>query len=39
MVSMRRAVLTIDGKFPFEEMKRIRFNYNAKWQMDVLGGR
>lgn len=30
--------LTIDGKYPFEEMKRIRFNYNAKWQMDVLGG-
>ena len=30
--------LTIDGKIPFEEMKRIRFNYNAKWQMDVLGG-
>ncbi len=30
--------LMIDGKIPFEEMKRIRFNYNAKWQMDVLGG-
>ncbi|WP_200965339.1 extracellular solute-binding protein [Insulibacter thermoxylanivorax] len=30
--------LMIDGKHPFEEMKRIRFNYNAKWQMDVLGG-
>ena len=30
--------LMIDGKYPFEEMKRIRFNYNAKWQMDVLGG-
>jgi len=30
--------LTIDGEYPFEEMKRIRFNYNTEWQMDVLGG-
>jgi len=30
--------LMIDDRIPFEEMKRIRFNYNAKWQMDVLGG-
>lgn len=30
--------LMINGEFPFEEMKRIRFNYNAGWQMDVLGG-
>jgi len=27
----------IDGEFPFEEMKRIRFNYNTDWQLDVLG--
>jgi ABC-type glycerol-3-phosphate transport system substrate-binding protein len=30
--------LMIDDEYPFEEMKRIRFNYNSKWQMDVLGG-
>ncbi|MBW5445245.1 extracellular solute-binding protein [Cohnella sp. CFH 77786] len=30
--------LMIDGEYPFEEMKRIRFPYNADWQMDVLGG-
>ena len=29
--------LTIDGQYPFEETKRIRFNYNSDWQMDVLG--
>ena len=29
--------LMIDGEYPFEEMKRIRFNYNTEWQMDVLG--
>lgn len=29
--------LMIDGKYPFEEMKRIRFNFNRQWQMDVLG--
>ncbi len=27
----------IDGKYPFEEMKRLRFNYSIDWQMDVLG--
>lgn len=30
--------LMIDGQYPFEEMKRIRFNYNTDWSMDVLGG-
>ncbi|MFC5467039.1 extracellular solute-binding protein [Lederbergia graminis] len=30
--------LMIDGKYPFEEMKRLRFNFNMDWQMDVLGG-
>jgi len=29
--------LMIDGEYPFEEMKRIRFNYNTEWQLDVLG--
>ncbi|KAB8131064.1 extracellular solute-binding protein [Gracilibacillus oryzae] len=29
--------ITIDGKSPFEEMKRIRFNHNMNWEMDVLG--
>ncbi|NUU79334.1 extracellular solute-binding protein [Paenibacillus xylanilyticus] len=29
--------LTIDGKIPFEEMKRIRFNYSPDWQTQVLG--
>lgn len=29
--------LMIDGKIPFEEMKRVRFNFSMKWQMDVLG--
>ncbi|OAK71383.1 extracellular solute-binding protein [Lederbergia galactosidilytica] len=29
--------LMIDGKYPFEEMKRLRFNYSIDWQMDVLG--
>src|SRR5690606_21983911 len=29
--------LTIDGKYPFEEMKRIRFNFSRRWEMDVLG--
>ncbi|MFS0868559.1 extracellular solute-binding protein [Paenibacillus xylanilyticus] len=29
--------LTIDGKIPFEEMKRIRFNYSPDWQTRVLG--
>jgi ABC-type glycerol-3-phosphate transport system substrate-binding protein len=30
--------LTIDGQYQFEEMKRLRFYYNSKWEMDVLGG-
>ncbi len=30
--------LMIDGEYPFQEMKRIRFQYNPQWQMDVLGG-
>lgn len=30
--------LMIDGKYPFQEMKRIRFNYERDWQMNVLGG-
>lgn len=30
--------LTIDGKHPFTETKRLRFDYNMDWQMDVLGG-
>lgn len=29
--------LTIDGKYPFEEMKRIRFNFSRRWEMNVLG--
>lgn len=29
--------LTIDGEYPFEEMKRIRYSFHAGWQMDVLG--
>src|SRR5690606_19744860 len=29
--------LMIDGKYPFEEMKRLRFNFNMDWQMDVTG--
>lgn len=30
--------LMIDGKYPFEEMKRIRFNFVRDWNMNVLGG-
>ncbi|MCA0753493.1 extracellular solute-binding protein [Paenibacillus sp. N4] len=30
--------LMIDGQYPFEEMKRIRFNFAREWQMNVLGG-
>lgn len=30
--------LMIDGKYPFQEMKRIRFNFGRDWQMNVLGG-
>lgn len=29
--------IMIDGQIPFEEMKRVRFNHNADWVMDVLG--
>lgn len=29
--------LMINGEFPFEEMKRIRFHYDRDWQMNVLG--
>ncbi|OWR28276.1 ABC transporter substrate-binding protein [Saccharibacillus sp. O23] len=30
--------LTLDGKHPFEEAKRIRFYYSPDWQMQTLGG-
>ncbi len=30
--------LTVDGKHPFEEAKRIRFYYSPDWQMQTLGG-
>lgn len=30
--------LTVDGEYPFEEMKRIPFQFNTDWQTDVLGG-
>ncbi|WP_223829331.1 extracellular solute-binding protein [Paenibacillus arenilitoris] len=30
--------LMIDGEYPFQEMKRIRFNFQRDWQMNVLGG-
>ncbi|MCI3922868.1 extracellular solute-binding protein [Paenibacillus sp. TRM 82003] len=30
--------LTIDGRHPFEEMKRLRFHHATDWKMDVLGG-
>ncbi|MBO9598373.1 MAG: extracellular solute-binding protein [Cohnella sp.] len=30
--------LMIDGQYPFKEMKRIRFDFNRDWEMDVLGG-
>lgn len=29
--------LTIDGETPFLEMKRLRFNFNLDWEMNVLG--
>lgn len=29
--------LMINGEYPFEEMKRIRFNYNSNWINDTLG--
>lgn len=30
--------LMIDGEYPFQEMKRIRFKFQRDWQMNVLGG-
>lgn len=30
--------LMIDGEYPFQEMKRIRFGFDTDWRMDVLGG-
>lgn len=30
--------LMIDGQYPFQEMKRLRFDFHMDWQMDVLGG-
>lgn len=30
--------IMIDGKYPFQEMKRTRFSFNMEWQTDVLGG-
>lgn len=30
--------LTIDGQMPFQEMKRLRFNFDMEWKMNVLGG-
>lgn len=30
--------MTIDGRYPFQEMKRMRFNFDMNWRMDVLGG-
>lgn len=35
LFSSRR--LLIDGKVPFEELGRIRFEYGSQWQMKVLG--
>ncbi|AWB44679.1 ABC transporter substrate-binding protein [Paenibacillus sp. CAA11] len=29
--------LTIDGKIPFKEMKRVRFDFSRDWNMHVLG--
>ena len=29
--------IMIDGKYPFQEMKRIRFNFNMEWQMRCAG--
>ncbi|GIQ64516.1 ABC transporter substrate-binding protein [Paenibacillus cisolokensis] len=30
--------ITIDGQYPFREMKRMRFNFDMDWKVDVLGG-
>jgi ABC-type glycerol-3-phosphate transport system substrate-binding protein len=30
--------IMIDGKYPFQEMKRTQFSFNMEWQTDVLGG-
>lgn len=30
--------LTIDGEYPFAEMKQLRFNYSSNWKMNTLGG-
>ncbi|WP_407669629.1 extracellular solute-binding protein [Paenibacillus kobensis] len=30
--------LMIDGQYPFKEMKRIRFDFDMDWKMNVLGG-
>ena len=30
--------LMIDGQYPFQEMKRLRFNFERDWGMNVLGG-
>lgn len=30
--------IMIDGKYPFQEMKRTQFAFNMEWQTDVLGG-
>lgn len=29
--------MTIDGEYPFAEMKQIRFNYSSNWKMNTLG--
>ncbi len=29
--------LTIDGEYPFKEMKRLRFDFDMDWKMRVLG--
>ena len=30
--------IMIDGKYPFREMKRVRFDFDMNWKTDVLGG-
>lgn len=29
--------IMINGEYPFEEMKRVRFDFNMRWQTNVLG--